>query len=170
MSTSDWIALLSAAATLLSTIVAFVALWKQLQKVNLQLQLQNQQLQLQQFADYTKRYQEIVFRFPEEINESTFQLKDHQEYRSIMRCMRSYFDLSFEEWQLHKRGYLDSATWDVWRGGMKTALSKTAFRQAWAVIKQDTRFGPDFESFLADLGNASQETPAEAGTSGDVGG
>lgn len=161
MQTSDWIALFSALATFLSTIVAFVALWKQLQKVNQQLALQNQQLQLQQFADYTKRYQDIVFRFPEEINQPDFQLVGHPEYRAIMRCMRSYFDLSFEEWQLHQREFLDKQTWQVWRGGIKTALSKTAFREAWKIIKQDTEFGSDFESFLADLNNVSD--PANKG-------
>lgn len=154
MDTSDWISLLSAIATIASTVLAFFALWKQLQKVNEQLALQNQQLQLQQFADYTKRYQEIVFRFPEEINQPDFKLADHEEYRAVMRSMRSYFDLSFEEWQLHARGFLDETTWQVWRGGMKTALSKTAFRQAWSIIKQDTRFGLAFEVFLTDLGNA----------------
>lgn len=151
MQNSDWIALFSAIATLSSTIVAFFALLYQLKKVNQQLKLQNQQLQLQQFADYTKRYQDIVFRFPEEINQPDFQLAEHPEYRAIMRCMRSYFDLSFEEWQLHRREFLDEQTWQVWRGGMKTALSNAAFQQAWDIVKQDTRFGPAFESYLAEL-------------------
>lgn len=61
MTISDQISMWSAIATSLSTLVAFVALWKQFSAMNTQLEIQNKQLQMQQFADYTKRYQEIIY-------------------------------------------------------------------------------------------------------------
>jgi hypothetical protein len=149
MTTSDKISLASAVATFMGVFVAFIALYLQLRKMN-------QQLQLQQFADYTKRYQEIVYRFPENINEAGFSYEglSVDDYRLVMRNMRSYFDLSFEEWHLNKNGYLNRDSWTVWRGGMKTAMSKTAFQEAWQRIKKDTEFGDEFERFIDSLADA----------------
>lgn len=62
--------------------------------------------------------------------------------------MRAYFDLSFEEWYLNQRKLIDVETWKVWEGGIKTALTKTAFINAWIEIKKDTRYGKDFEQFI----------------------
>ncbi len=116
----------------------------------------NQQLQIQQFSDYTKRYQEIVLRFPENINRKDFSLEalSVDEYRSVMRNMRAYFDLSFEEWHLNQRGFLHAETWQVWRGGMKTAMGKAAFVAAWEKIRLDTEFGEPFDSFIEALRDA----------------
>lgn len=149
MTTSDKISLASAVATFLGVFVAFIALYLQFRKMN-------QQLQLQQFADYTKRYQDIVYRFPENINEAGFNYENlsADEFRLVMRNMRSYFDLSFEEWHLNRNGYLNRDSWTVWRGGMKTAMSKAAFQQAWQRIRKDTAFGDEFERFIDSLADA----------------
>jgi len=141
MSTSDWISLGSAVATFLGVVVALVAVWLQLRKMN-------QQLTIQHFADYTKRYQEIILRFPEDINTPSFQVSGHANYESLMRCMRAYFDLSFEEWYLNERNLIDPCIWSIWRGGMQAAMSKAAFQQAWAIVRDDTQFGPAFEAYL----------------------
>jgi hypothetical protein len=153
MHASDWIALASAIATLLGVLVAVVALWMQLAKLN-------QQLTLQHFADYTKRYQEIVLRFPEDVNEPTFKVVGREDYPPTMRAMRAYFDLCFEEWYLHERKFIDQRIWAVWRGGMSTALSKPAFQQAWELINKDTDFGKSFENFIDCL----QRRPQDAGS------
>lgn len=149
VTTSDIISLFSAIATLLGVAVALGALYLQLRKMN-------QQLQIQQFSDYTKRYQEIVLRFPENINRKDFSLEalSVDEYRSVMRNMRAYFDLSFEEWHLNQRGFLHAETWQVWRGGMKTAMGKAAFVAAWEKIRLDTEFGEPFDSFIEALRDA----------------
>jgi hypothetical protein len=62
MTTSDWIALGSAAATLGGVLISLIALWKQMRKLS-------DQLMIQQFSYYTKRYQDIILNFPENINE-----------------------------------------------------------------------------------------------------
>lgn len=144
MTTSDWIAFGSAAATVFGVVVAAVALWCQLAKLN-------QQLMLQHFADYTKRYQEIIQGFPEDINEASFKVEGRDDYRPTMRAMRTYFDLCFEEWYLNQRGFIDRRIWEVWRGGMATALSKPAFQQAWAIIARDTNYGGEFEGFVRQI-------------------
>lgn len=141
MTNSDWISLGSAIATFLGVLVAIVALWKQMRKLS-------EQLMIQQFSDYTKRYQEIILHFPENINEANFLLSTHPENTRTMRYMRAYFDLCFEEWYLNQRSLIDKEIWKVWKSGMEAALSKSAFRQAWSQIKQDTSFGKEFEEFV----------------------
>jgi hypothetical protein len=142
LTNSDWISLASATATFLGVVVALLAIWWQLSSLK-------KQMTLQHFSDYTKRYQEIVQRFPEDINEQAFQLVGRKDYDQTMRAMRTYFDLCFEEWYLHKRQFIDSRVWEIWRDGMKTALSKAAFKQAWSKIQSDTKYGTEFESFVA---------------------
>jgi hypothetical protein len=144
LTTSDWIALGSTLATLTGVIVSVFVLWKQLGKLS-------DQLFMQQFADYTKRYQDIILHFPEDINKHDFDFVGRSDYHQTMRYIRAYFDLCFEEWYLNERHLIDKETWVVWGGGMKTALSKTAFRQAWEIIKNDTSYGKKFENYIASL-------------------
>lgn len=141
LTTSDWISLGSTVATLLGVVVAAVAIRAQILKVN-------EQLMLQHFADYTKRYQEIILHFPEDINEESFVLSSRADYAPTMRRMRAYFDLCFEEWYLNQRNFVDKDIWNVWKEGMRAAMSKPAFRQAWALIKKDSSFGVPFQNYI----------------------
>ena len=108
------------------------------------------QIKLQNFIEYTKRYQEIILNFPENINEEnfTFDSLDKISKEKTMRYMRAYFDLCFEEYTLHEKGFIDNDLWSIWEGGMKFAFSKSAFQQAWKIIEKDTEFGGKFEAFV----------------------
>jgi len=113
------------------------------------------QLKLQNFIEYTKRYQEIVLNFPENINRKDFHLDtiDSEEAKNkTMRYMRAYLDLCFEEYTLHKKGFIDKDLWSIWKGGMETAFSKPAFQQAWVLIQEDTEYDDEFQTFANDLG------------------
>ena len=116
--------------------------------VYLQLRTLSQQIKLQHFSDYTKRYQEIILHFPEDINESNFVLAGREDYNQTMRYMRAYFDLSYEEWELSQKKLIAPAFWGTWKSGIEFALSKPAFQQGWQVIRRDTRYGPEFEDFV----------------------
>jgi len=107
------------------------------------------QIKLQNFIEYTKRYQEIVLNFPEGINRSDFVIDELEakERDKTMRYMRAYIDLCFEEYTLHEKGFIDDDLWSIWEGGMKTAFSKAAFKQAWEAIREDTEYGPAFKAF-----------------------
>jgi len=63
------------------------------------------QVKLQNFIEYTKRYQEIILNFPENINEENFSFDgmDTEVRTKTMRYMRAYFDLCFEEYTLHEK-------------------------------------------------------------------
>ena len=67
-------------ATVIASIAIIVTFYwntKIYKKMNEQLQIQNQQLKNGFFAEYTKRYQEIILNFPEEINDNSFKIKKH---------------------------------------------------------------------------------------------
>lgn len=115
-----------------------------------QIDIQNNQQKIQVFSEYTKRYQEIIADFPENINEQGFKLSEltKQDCDRLMRKMRQYFDLCFEEWYLNSKGLLDSNFWSLWSGGITTALSKPAFVDAWKIVKTSTVFGNEFETFI----------------------
>lgn len=108
------------------------------------------QLKLQHFIEYTKRYQEIILNFPENVNEQSFSFDamSEENKNKSMRYMRAYFDLCFEEFILHEKKFIDNDFWVIWRGGMEEAFSKAAFKQAWSTIRNDTKFGSNFKTFV----------------------
>ena len=120
-----------------------------------QLKLFNKQLKLNFFADYTKRYQKIILNFPEIINRQDFSFdKLPEDIRNkTLRYMRVYFDLCSEEFDLWSSGYLDSRIWNNWKEGIEFACSKKAFKDAWKIIKLDTKYYPLFGKWMEDIIN-----------------
>jgi len=112
------------------------------------------QIKLHNFIEYTKRYQEIILNFPEGINRGDFVIArlEEQQRDKTMRYMRAYVDLCFEEYTLHEKRFIDDDLWSIWEGGMRTAFTKPAFRQAWKAIRKDTEYGQAFEAFAGRLG------------------
>lgn len=139
---SDWISLI----TLVVLVVGIWALWKQGERLY-------QQLSLRNYADYSKRYEAILVNFPNDIKASTFNLKGRPDYEQIMRFMRVYVDLSYEEWYLNKQGLVDGKMWESWKMGVEAMFSRPAFQQAWLVIKQDSKYGTEFAEFLEQYGH-----------------
>ena len=143
METVEWIK----SGILLATVVG---LFFSLRYNRKQLKAYNKNLKLNFFADYTKRYQEIILNFPESINRSDFEFDQLEEnVRNItMRYMRAYFDLCSEEYDLKRAGYIEDSIWDYWKLGIEFAYSKRAFRDAWGIIKLDTIYYPEFSSWI----------------------
>ncbi|WP_423149721.1 hypothetical protein [Rubrolithibacter danxiaensis] len=110
------------------------------------------QMELTFYTDYTKRYQEIILNFPENINECDFDFKklDRIIYNKTMRYMRAYFDLCSEEYDLAKKGLIGQETWKDWEEGIAFALKKPAFKQAWLKVESDTVYYKDFGKWVRD--------------------
>ena len=125
-------------------IIAFV-LWFSVRSIR-------KQLQLNFLSEYTKRYQEIFLNFPESITAECFRFdslsKDERE--KTLRYMRAYFDLCSEEYFLKRQKNIDDATWNEWKSGMQFAFSKSAFRQAWKILKLDKIYYGEFTKFVND--------------------
>lgn len=133
--------------TFVATSVGVYVVWRQTGRLS-------DQLFMQGFSEYTRRYQEIVLLFPEDINEQAYLIPDALVERGkIMRPMRAYFDLCYEEWLLHKEGLVRDGIWKIWRSGIVSAFSKPAFKQAWLILCKDTEFDKEFVDFVSSLIN-----------------
>jgi hypothetical protein len=142
ISVSDWISLI----TLVVLAAGVWVVWRQGGRIY-------QQLSLRNYAEYSKRYEAILVNFPVDIKSQDFKLKARPDYEQIMRHMRVYVDLSYEEWYLNKQGMVDREMWDSWQAGVEAMFSKPAFQQAWLIIKQDSKYGTEFALFLEQYGH-----------------
>lgn len=128
---------------MLGTIGSAYIIWRQLTALK-------NQIWISMYSDYTRRYAEIIAKFPENINEPSFDIKPGTpEFSGVMRAMRLYFDLCYEEHCLYyKYKKIDEELWLDWKEGIEYALSKKAFKNAWAIIHQDTKHSDSFDKFV----------------------
>jgi hypothetical protein len=139
---SDWIGLI----TLLVLVAGVWVVWRQGGRIY-------QQLSLRNYADYSKRYEAILVNFPDDIKSQNFNLEARPDYEQIMRHMRVYVDLSYEEWYLNRQGLVGRKMWASWQAGMGAMFSRPAFQQAWSIIRQDSKYGMEFAEFLEQYGH-----------------
>ncbi len=146
MEISDWIQSIGLFLALIGLIITILNNRKQLL-------ILNEQLKLNFFSDYTKRYQEIVLNFPENINQKDFDFsKLSEETRNkTLRYMRTYFDLCSEELDLFQAGYIHERIWRNWKEGIEFAFSKKAFIDAWHIIELDTIYYPEFSKWVNEV-------------------
>jgi len=102
------------------------------------------------FADYTKRYQNIMVHLSENVHHSNFDYDklNAEQKDDTLRYMRAYFDLCSEEYDLYLQNLIDKKVWENWEEGMKFIFSKQAFRDAWNMIAFDSFYYKDFVSFV----------------------
>lgn len=103
-----------------------------------------QQFQFQFFAEYTKRYQDLMLSMPKDLDTSSIFNKDVDTY------MRLYFDLCSEEYYLHSQGVIDNFVWGLWTEGIKTAMNKEKYQAAWKLLG-DYYDDPSFKNFMSDI-------------------
>lgn len=115
-----------------------------------QLKMFNEQLKLNFFADYTKRYQEIILKFPESINQKNFDIRKMPENdrNEVLKYMRVYFNLCSEEYDLYTTNYISERVWENWKNSIESAFSKKAFIDAWYIIKLDTIYDSRFTIWI----------------------
>lgn len=118
-----------------------------------QLKINNKQLKLSLFAEYTRRYQDIILNLPENIHLQDFDFKKltAEERSKTLKYIRVYFDLCSEEYDLFKSGCVEKRVWENWKEGIEFAFSRPAFREAWYLIQFDSKYYPEFTKFVKEL-------------------
>lgn len=139
-----------------SVIITGIGVFVALSTIIVQSYLTQQQIKLNFFADYTKRYQEIMLNFPEDINSSDFNFeklkkKNKDAHDKTLRYMRAYFDLSSEEQDLRIRRMINKKVWKNWSSGIEYTFSKPAFQQAWSIVSLDSKFYPAFTKYVEEI-------------------
>jgi len=133
-------------AALLTLIMILVIVFFNL----MQYRQMGRQLKNNFFAEYTKRYHEIILHFPLDIYENTFNFDalEKKEKDEILRYIRVYFDLCYEEYFLNKNKNIDKKVWIDWKEGIYFAFSKKAFKEAWEKFYPSPGFYKDFKEYV----------------------
>ncbi len=127
----------------ISILIAALTLWFTIHSFG-------KQLKLNFFANYTKRYQEIMLHLPFSIYNEDFNFNDLKadEKEQILKYMRAYFDLCSEEYHLWKNGNINKDVWEEWKSGIDFAFSKSQspFVMAWEGMDKNTY--PEFSEYV----------------------
>jgi len=144
---TEWATLITAIATLAFVVIAVFEL------IALKKQLKNSF-----YNDYTLRYQHLILGLNDKVYDKDFSFDNltEKEKNKIMRNMRAYYDLCYEEYSLNINGRIDKVDWEDWESGMKHAFKRTAFKAAWEIIKADSQFGKGFIDFVENI-NTNQK-------------
>lgn len=105
------------------------------------------------FAEYTRRYQDIVLNMPDCIFDGLPIMYDKAE-----RYMRLYFDLCSEEFYLWKAGAIPSSVWMLWKEGMVMETRKDIYMMAWEKLREyyNAPFITFFETEVIELNRKKQ--------------
>jgi hypothetical protein len=118
------------------------------------------QLWLQTFAEYTRRYAEIVRELPSESRrpDGSFDLDTlaTEDRGRVLNAARGYLNLTAEEYFLHKRGRIDHETWEIWKSGIVATMTLPWVRLAWTELEQEYMYFPEYCSFVSECMAAEQ--------------
>lgn len=137
---SDFIQLGICIASLATAIISCIAI------ANTR-KMAKRQYQFQFFAEYTKRYQDLILQMPDDLDISSIDSKD------VDKFMRLYFDLCSEEYYLHSKGVIDKKVWGLWVDGISTAMNKQKYKTAWILLGSYY----DDENFVHFMNNLARE-------------
>lgn len=138
---SNWIQLGVLITALLAVIVS--SFWSR-KAIETTRKLAQSQYQHQFFAEYTKRYQNLILQMPDNLNTSSIYNKDVDIY------MRLYFDLCSEEYYLHTKGVIDDFVWGLWTEGIQTAMNRPNYKKAWKLLG-GYYSDNSFKNYMSDL-------------------
>lgn len=110
------------------------------------------QLWLQTFAEYTRRYADIVQALPSESRRpgGTFALEKLETGArgEVMNAVRGYLNLCSEEYYLHDRGRIDHETWEIWSAGMEETFRLPWLRLTWPLLLDEYSYVSGFPEFV----------------------
>lgn len=123
------------AATLIATV--FIA-FRQIKNAN---EIAMKQSRNDFFAEYTKRYHDIILHMPDEVFEGSAKAEG-----ATLKYMQLYFDLCSEEYHLHEKGLVPDGVWNNWKEGMEITTHVELYKRSWDRIKGN--YNKDFYLFM----------------------
>lgn len=108
------------------------------------------QCNAQVFLEYTKRYSEIMNRFPPEALKARLNLLATPPEKSdeLSLAILRYLNLCAEEFYLCKQKYLSSHVWGIWESELKRTLSSPLFIREWKELREEFRSYPEFLEYV----------------------
>lgn len=101
------------------------------------------------FSSFTERYERIMMQMPEELITDSDVNGGSISVESL-RCLRVYFDLSSEEYYLHRQYVIKEDVWKYWRAGMvDTVCRSSLYRLAWfGKYSLRSQYNDKFKDFM----------------------
>ena len=93
------------------------------------------------FAEYTKRYQDIILAMPDDVFDGSANINGR-----TLKYMQLYFDLCNEEYDLHCKGIIPKDLWEKWKKGMRLTLKLQLYHLSWKNISGN--YNPEFYRFF----------------------
>ena len=90
------------------------------------------QRRLSMFAEYTKRYQDIILSMPDNVYIGVGDLD-----AISLKHLQLYFDLCSEEYHLWKHGIVPNHIWKLWSEGMRITMQNPVYQKAWDKLRND---------------------------------
>ncbi len=90
------------------------------------------QSRLSMFAEYTKRYQDIILSMPDNVYSGVGELD-----ALSLKHLQLYFDLCSEEYHLWRKGIVPNDIWKLWSEGMRITMQNLVYRKAWDKLRND---------------------------------
>ncbi len=113
------------------------------------------QMHVQTFTEYTRRYAEILEALPWDIASPSCTVDpaglpaDQRE--ALMRALRRYFNLCWEELHLRRSKKIDDMTWRIWEAGISDTMRSPCVRAGWQSLRTEYNYGGlggDFVKFI----------------------
>jgi hypothetical protein len=108
------------------------------------------QCNAQVFLEYTKRYSEVMNRFPREGLKARLNLSAEPPEKSdeLSLAVLRYLNLCSEEFYLCKQKYLSNHVWGIWEDELKRTLSSPLFVREWEGLREEFRSYPEFLAYV----------------------
>ena len=97
------------------------------------------------FSEYTKRYNDIMYKMPEEFfaSEARLTIETHQ-------YARLYFNLCSEEFYLNEHGLIDEEIWSNWDDGITTRMKSSVMQAEWNTFREE-EYDSKFRQYIDDI-------------------
>ena len=128
----------STAAIIVSALMSKITIKSSMEMVR-------EQNQIQMFAEYTRRYQEIIITMPESVYNGSNVVNE-----DVLRYMQLYFNLWSEEYDLWAKDAISPDVWDKWLFGIKSTMSRPIYQKAWEMEKGNYLAHPEYVKFISD--------------------
>lgn len=140
MSVGDSIQLLMLLA---STAAIIVSAWMSRKSILASMKMVREQNQIQMFAEYTKRYQDIIMSMPKSVYEGSDEVTN-----DVLRYMQLYFNLCSEEHDLWTKDSISPDVWDKWLAGIKMTMTRPVYQKAWFLERENYSTNTAFVEFM----------------------
>lgn len=135
----------------LALLVALMVLVYQTIKIEKQISVQN-------YSEYTRRYNNVISKLPFSVilDDFDFRKLKEPEFDLLIRTFLEYFDLCSEEFFLHEHRYVNKKIWKNWKEGIRAAMSRKAFKDAWKIVKEKSYYNNN--SFIEMMNEFAKST------------